>query len=145
MRAYSLDLRERIVAAVAAGGAHPAVARRFGVAVATVGNYLRLQRTTGGVTPRPRPGGRPEIGPECYPALQVQLRAEPDATLAQHCVTWAETQGQIISISTMGRTITRLGWTWKKNAGRNGAGRGGTGGVASGDRGVAPGGRGGAR
>ena len=145
MRAYSLDLRERIVAAVAAGEAHPAVARRFGVAVATVGNYLRLQRRTGGLTPRPRPGGRPEIGPEGYPALQVQLRAEPDATLAQHCVTWAETQGQIISISTMGRTIARLGWTWKKNAGRDGAGRGGTGGVAGGSRDLGRARRGGPR
>lgn len=130
MRAYSLDLRERIVAAVAAGESHPAVARRFGVAVATIGNYLRLRRTTGDLAPRPRPGGQPEIGPAQYPALRAQLEADPDATLAQHCTTWAETQGQVVSVATMWRTTQRLGWTHKKNVGRGRARRGGAGGVA---------------
>jgi len=130
MRAYSLDLRERIVAAVAAGEGHAAVARRFGVAVATIGNYLRLRRETGALAPRPRPGGQPEIGPAQYPALLAQLQVAPDATLAQHCMTWAETQGQLVSVSTMDRTIARLGWTHKKNAGRGRAGRGRAAGVA---------------
>jgi len=144
MRAYSLDLRERIVAAVAAGEAQSAAARRFGVAVATVGNYLRLRRATGSLAPRPRPGGQPEIGPARYPALLTQMRADPDATLAQHCMTWAEREGQVVSVSTMGRTIARLGWTYKKNGGRERAGRGGAGGVAGGERGLGPGRRGGA-
>jgi len=139
MRAYSLDLRERIVAAVAAGETHPVVARRFGVAVATVANYLRLRRATGGRAPRPRPGGQPEIAPARYPQLLAQLRAAPDATLAQHCATWAEAQGQAVSVSTMDRTIARLGGTHKKNAGRGRAGRGGAGGVAGGSRGVGAG------
>lgn len=115
-----MDLRERIVAAVATGVSHPAVARRFGVAVATVGNYVRLQRTTGGLAPRLRPGGQPEIGPARYPQLEAQLRADADATLAAHCMTWAEREGQLVSVSTMSRTITRLGWTYKKNGRCNG-------------------------
>jgi transposase len=114
MRAYGRDLRVRIVGAVEAGATHAAVAQRFGVAVATIGNYLRLQRTTGSLAPRPRPGGHPEIGPERYPQLRAQLQADPDATLAQQCVTWAETEGQVVSIATMWRTIARLGWTYKK-------------------------------
>lgn len=114
MRAYSLDLRARVIAAVAAGEAHPVVAQRFGVAVATIGNYLRLQRATGALTPRPRPGGVPEIGPARYPQLQAQLAAVPDATLAQHCTIWAETEGQVVSVATMWRTTRRLGWTYKK-------------------------------
>jgi transposase len=130
MRAYSQDLRERIVAAIEAGESQPGVARRFGVGVTTVGNYLRLRRATGGLAPRPRPGGQPEIPPARYPVLRAQLEADPDATLAQHCATWAETQGQVVSVSTMWRTIARLGWTHKKNAGRGRAGRGGAAGVA---------------
>ena len=139
MRAYSVDLRERIVAAVAAGEAHATVARRFGVAVATIGNYLRLRRETGALTPRPRPGGRPGIGPAQYPALRAQLAAAPDATLAEHCATWATAQGSAVSVSTMWRTIGRLGWTVKKNARGGRAGRGGAGGVAGGGGGVGPG------
>ena len=131
MRAYSVDLRERIVAA-AAGEAHRAVAARFRVSLATVGNYLRLRRATGSRAPRPRPGGTPDIPPARYPALRAQLAADPDATLAQHCATWAQAEGQLVSVSTMDRTIARLGWTHKKNAGRGRAGRGGAGGVAGG-------------
>ena len=58
MRAYSVDLRERIIAAVDAGQARREVARRFDVSPATIGNYLRLRRQTGGLAPRPRAGGR---------------------------------------------------------------------------------------
>ena len=132
MRAYSLDLRARIVAAVEAGESQPAVAQRCGVAVATMGNYLRLQRATGGLAPRPRPGGQPEIGPERYPQLQAQLQAAPDATLAQHCTRWAEREGPVVSVATMWRTTQRLGWTYKKNGGCRRARRGSTAGVAGG-------------
>ncbi len=139
MRAYSADLRERIVGAVAAGVPQRTVAARFGVALATVGNYRRLRRATGGLAPRPRPGGVPAIGPAQYPALRAQLAAVPDATLAEHCATWATAQGSAVSVSTMWRTIGRLGWTVKKNARGGRAGRGGAGGVAGGGGGVGPG------
>ena len=114
MQAYSLDLRERIVAAVDAGQPHSAVAQRFGVSLATIGNYLRLRRETGGLAPRPRPGDRPEIGADRSPALLAQLQAAPDATLEQHCATWAAEQGQVVRVSTMWRAIERTGWTYKK-------------------------------
>lgn len=130
MRAYSLDLRTRIVAAVEAGQPQAVVARRFGVAVTTIRNYRRLHAETGGLAPRPRPGDAPEIGPAQYLALRAQLAAHPDATLAQHGATWVETQGQAVSVTTLWRTIGRLGWTHNNNAGRGRAGRGGAGGVA---------------
>ena len=115
MKAYSLDLRERIVAAVDAGQPQGAAAQRFGVSLATVGNYLRLRRERGGLAPRPRVGGQPEIAPDRYPLLLAQLQADPDATLAQHCATWAAEQGQVVSVSTMWRATQRVGWTYKKN------------------------------
>jgi transposase len=114
MQAYSLDLRERIVAAVDAGHARPEVARRFSVSPATISNYLRLRQETGGLAPRPRGGGQPEIGPAQYPQVVAQLEADPDATLAQHCERWAASTGQVVSVSTMWRTIERTGWSYKK-------------------------------
>ncbi len=133
------------MAAVDAGQPHSAVAQRFGVSPATIGNYLRLRRETGGLAPRPRPGGQPEIGPDRYPALLAQLRAAPDATLEQHCATWAAEQGQLVSVSTLWRATQRVGWSYKKNAGRGGAGRGGTAGVAGGGGTLGPGAGGGPR
>ena len=114
MRAYSVDLRERIIAAVDAGQARREVARRFDVSPATIGNDLRLRRATGGLAPRPRAGDRPAIGPERYPQVVAQLQADPDATLEQHCERWAASTGQVASLSTMWRTIARTAWTDKK-------------------------------
>lgn len=114
MQAYSVDLRERIVAAVDAGHARQEVARRFSVSPGTISNYLRLRRETGGLAPRPRGGGRPEIGPAQYPQVVAQLQADPDATLARHCARWAASTGQLVSVSTMWRTIERTGWSYKK-------------------------------
>jgi transposase len=113
MRAYSLDLRERIVRAVEAGTPRPEVARTFGVGVATVGRYVRLGRA-GALAPRSSPGRPARIGPAAWPALRAQLAAAPDATLAEHCATWGRAQGARVSEATMHRAIARLGWTRKK-------------------------------
>lgn len=57
-KAYSIDLRERVVAAVERGGLsrHQAAAR-FGVAVSTAINWVRRFRETGSAAPG-RMGGR---------------------------------------------------------------------------------------
>src|SRR5690242_10874226 len=114
MRAYSLDLRERIVRAVEAGTPQAEVARRFGVGRATVERYLRRHRA-GALAPRTSPGRPPRIGPAAESALGAQLKATPDATLAEHAEQWARTQGVRVSITTMHRAIGRLGWTRKKS------------------------------
>lgn len=57
---YSMDLRERVVAAVEQGGlSRNAAARRFGVAVSTAINWLRRHRETGSVAPGKMGGHRP--------------------------------------------------------------------------------------
>jgi len=60
-KAYSLDLRERAVAAVVEGGlSRHQSAARFGVAVSTVIKWVRQFRETGSVVPRPMGGHRPK-------------------------------------------------------------------------------------
>jgi len=49
MRAYSMDLRQRIVAAVDAGLPQSLAAERFGVSLRTVERYLARRRATGGL------------------------------------------------------------------------------------------------
>jgi transposase len=114
MKAYSTDLRERILAAVDGGLSKRAAAGLFGVSRATIKRYARQRRETGGLTPKPRPGQPPRIGPAQHDALRAQLAAAPDATLAQHCATWERAQGVRVSPATMHRAIARLGWTRKK-------------------------------
>ena len=57
-RAYSLDLRERVIAACEAGDHTRAeIARQFDVAEATLYNWLHRWRAASTLRPRPRTGG----------------------------------------------------------------------------------------
>ena len=56
MKAYSKDLRLRVLAAVDRGMPRAQVAKTFGVSVSTIKRYLRLRSETGDVQPKPIPG-----------------------------------------------------------------------------------------
>ena len=117
MRAYSTDLKERLVRAVANGLPMREAARRFGVAVTTVTTVKRAavqQRETGSLERKPIPGCPRRIGPEQEAALRARLEAAPDATVREHGAWWADHQGQPLSEVTLWRAIRRLGWTHKK-------------------------------
>ena len=60
-RAYSLDLRERVVAAVAAGESCRAVAATFEVSVASVVKWSQRFRATGSAAAEPMGGNRPYV------------------------------------------------------------------------------------
>ena len=114
MRAYSTDLKERLVRAVADGQPMREAARRFGVAVTTVKRAVVQQRETGSLERKPIPGCPRRIGPEQEATLRARLEAAPDATVLEHGAWWAEQHGQPLSEATMWRAIRRLGWTHKK-------------------------------
>ena len=116
MRAYSMDLRERVLAAVDRGTPREEIVRTLGVSQPTIRRYLRLRRETGSVVPKPPPKRPFSIGQslEQRRALWKQLEEHDDATLERHCQLWERRQGVKVSISTMSRAIRRLGWTLKK-------------------------------
>jgi len=116
MRAYSMDLRERVLAAVDRGTPRKEIVRTLGVSEPTIRRYLRLRRETGSVAPKPYPKRPFSIGQsvEQRRALWKQLEEHDDATLEKHCQLWERKQGDKVSISTMSRAIRRLGWTLKK-------------------------------
>jgi transposase len=114
MRAYSIDLRERIVRAIERGERQTVVAQTFGVGVATVRRYVTQQRLTGSLAPKRHAGPALRIGPADQPALQAQVHATPDATLGEHCAEWERTHGVRVSSPTMCRALARLGWPLKK-------------------------------
>jgi transposase len=109
MRAYSTDLKERLVRAVAHGQPMREVARRFEVAVTTVKRAVVQQRTTGSLEHRPSPGRPRAIRREQEASVLARLRTAPDATVLEHCAWWAEQSGQQLSEATMWRTLRRLG------------------------------------
>lgn len=118
MKQYSADLRERLLGAIDAGLPLAEAARLFRVCPSTIRRWRHRWRTTGAVAARPRPGRTPRIGPAQAAALQTQVAATPDATLAQHCARWEATQGVRVSVATLSRVIRRLGITLKKSPAR---------------------------
>jgi putative transposase len=115
MKQYSVDLRERLLGAVDAGVSQAEAARRLGVSTATIERWRRRQRETGSVVPAPRPGRPRRIGPTLEAPLVAQVRAMPDATLAEHCARWERVQGVRVSTATMSRALARVGWPLKKS------------------------------
>jgi transposase len=115
MKAYSEDLRLRVVAAVDGGMPRSEVVRVFGVSRATLTRYLQLRRQTGAVAPRPRHGPPPLKTAPLQAALPARLEQQPDATLDEHRAWWEQASGVRVSLATMSRVISRrLGWTRKK-------------------------------
>jgi transposase len=115
VKQYSADLRERLLGAIDAGLPQAEAARLFGIGVSTIKRWRQRRRETGGVTARPRPGRRPRMDPAATPLLVAQVRAAPDATLAEHCTQWEATTGIRVSRATMSRTLQRAGWPLKKS------------------------------
>jgi transposase len=115
MRAYSLDLRQRIVAALEGGQSQKAVAQRFAVSTATVCRYRRQhQERAGDLAPKPLPGRARRLPEAVLPELERHLGAHPDTTLAQ-LQTWLAQEHRVpVSLSTIHRTLGRLGLSYKK-------------------------------
>lgn len=117
MRSLSMDLRERILRAVASGQPMQTAARRFAVSPKTVQRLVAQHEQMGSVAPRPIPGMPRYIDAAGDRQLQTRMAAEPDATVLENCAWWAEVSGQQVSEATMWRAMHRLGWTHKKKCG----------------------------
>jgi transposase len=114
MRSYSVDLRERVVAAVERGTKRLDVVEAFGVSLPTIKRWLKQRRETGGLAPKPIPGPPALKRDALLEALPARLAEHADATLEAHCSWWGETAGVEVSTATMSRAITALDWTRKK-------------------------------
>jgi transposase len=115
MKQYSADLRERLLGAIDAGLPVAEGARHLGVCPSTIRRW-RVRQRTEGTAARPRPGRTLRIGSAQEAALQAQVAAAPDATLAQHCACGEAAQGVRVSVATMSRVLRRLGITVKKTS-----------------------------
>jgi transposase len=129
---YSVDLRERAVAAVEAGLLQSEVVRLFKVSLATLKRWLSQRRAGQSLAPKTyRPGPPAAFGsPEALAALSAQLEAHPDERLIDHCQRWQARTGHALSVATLHRARRALGWTHKKKAHGRRARRSRTGGLA---------------
>jgi len=123
MKAYSMDLRERVLADSDDGMSTAEVAEAHRVSTAWVRRLKQRRRETGEVAPRvARPGPPPILAGDADRLRQV-VRANPDRTAAEY----RQLLGTTAAVVTVWRALRRLGLTHKKSAARGRAGASGRG------------------
>jgi transposase len=115
---YSMDLRERVVAAVEAGQSRRAVAKLFNLGPATVVRWVERQRTSGACAPKPMGGVRHAVLLPERDWLLARIAAVPDATVRALRMELAE-RGTKVSNDAVWRFLRNERLTFKKkSAGR---------------------------
>lgn len=116
VRAYSIDLRERVLAAVQGGAPVRAVAERFGVSPSFVSKLHTRYRLTRSVAPDRQGGDRRSGRIEVHADWLLEQVAEtPDLTLTELCQ-GLRRRGLETVPSTVWRFLDRRGLTFKKRA-----------------------------
>ena len=114
MKAYSEDLRLRVLTALDGGISRADAATTFRVSLSSIKRWRAQHKTVGHLRPK-RPSGRPRaIGRSAEARLRLQITTTPDATLPEHISTWTREQGRLLSRWTMSRALKRLRWSRKK-------------------------------
>lgn len=118
MKAYSVDLRQKIVTA------HQdekmsirKVASRFSVSKSLVQKLIKQQQTEGSLQPKQR--GKPQFSHLTTAAAEVEalVADHPDATLIELCELFAQKTGNWVSRTAMCRCLQKLGLNRKKKPG----------------------------
>jgi transposase len=121
MKAYSVDLRQKIIDAHnQQEGSQRQLAKRFRVSLTFIENLLKRYRTDGTVEPRAHGGGQvAKLSPEQETVLASLVEEDNDAILVELCDRLQQRVGVRVSRATMGRIVQKLKLSRKKNSTRN--------------------------
>ena len=124
MKAYSVDLRQKIIDAHnQKEGSQRQLAKRFRVSLSFIENLLKRYRTDGTVEPREHGGGQSaKLSSEQESVIATLVEEDNDAILIELCDRLEQSVGVRVSRATMGRIVQKLKLTRKKNFARNRAG-----------------------
>ena len=116
MKAYSVDLRQKIIDAHnQQQESQRQLAKRFRVSLTFIENLLKRYRTDGTVEPRAHGGGRPaKLSSEQETVLGSLVAEDNDAILVELCDRLEQHVGIRISRATKGRIVQKLKLTRKK-------------------------------
>ena len=117
MKAYSLDLREKIIQTYEAGGiTQRELAKRFRVSLYFVIMLLRRWRQENTLLPKKRGATmKPLSTPEIMQFLDEQIKKECDLSLLQLVELVREKYSISVSTKTMSRMLRRENLRYKKN------------------------------
>jgi len=115
MRAYSVDLRRKIVEAVQRGLSKAKAARAFGVGISSVKRYMNMAQQGESLVPKKAPGKERKLDQAATRLLKEDLHRRPTATYQQRAKLLFELLRVQVSEATLCRAIKRLGYTRKKD------------------------------
>jgi transposase len=114
--AYSMDLRERVAAYVAAGHSRRAAGTHFSVSPSFVINLMTALRERGGLAPKPR-GGRRHAKLEPHRAFILRRVAEKDdITMPELATELLAQSGVKADPASLSHWLIRNGLSFKKKA-----------------------------
>lgn len=118
MKAYSLDLRQKVIETYESGGiTQRELAARFRVSLYFVIKLLRRWRNEQTLAPKPRGANvLPRLTPEIMKFLDLELQQQCDLTLAELVGRVEEKYRVSVSPKTLSRMLIREGLGLKKNA-----------------------------
>lgn len=115
MRAYSEDLRTKIVDAVEHRGMNRCqAARTFDVSLSTVKRYMRKSRRGQSLAPGKAPGAAPKMDQKSRKLLAQDVEERPTVTLEQRRQYLRAATGLDLSRSVICRTVKQMDHTRKK-------------------------------
>ena len=113
MRAYSEDLRNKIVAAIERGMPKAQAARTFDVSLSSVKRYARSVRQGDPLTPKKSPGRPRKADEKARALLERDVEERPSANVSERRRFLVHITGTDMSDSTVRRLMKRLGFSQK--------------------------------
>lgn len=113
-KAYSEDLRLKVLAAVDGGLKKMVAHQMFGISRSTIDDWLLQRELVGHVRAQPRVPreSRSALGDRVV--FEAFALRHPGATLEQMSVSWEQETGRKLSRNTFSLALRALGWTRKK-------------------------------
>jgi transposase len=114
MKAYSEDLRKKILQAVDRGMPKSEAAKTFGVSRSSVKRYAAARREGRPLTPKKHPGSKPKLDERARKILEADVEERPATTLKDRCRFLEEMVGVLVSESTLSRLLRKMGFSPKE-------------------------------
>jgi transposase len=114
-KAYSLDLRERVVRFVEVGRSCHAAAAHFSVSVSFVVKLMKAFRTIGSLAPKPCGGRRHAKLDPHRQFLIARIDEKADITMPELAAELAAATGTRADPASLSRWLIRSGYRFKKN------------------------------
>jgi transposase len=116
MKAYSEDLRKKILEALHRGMKKSEAAKTFGVSRSSVKRYAAARREGRPLAPKKHPGSRPKLDESARKLLKADVEERPAVTLKERCRFLEEVVGVSVSESTLSRLLRKMGFSPKDGA-----------------------------